>query len=83
LEALEGFITPRTAWLIEHHMEGHALLDGTLGVRSLRRLEASEDFDELRLLAECDRDGRATGVEVPDLHEALEYLRELARSCGE
>ena len=31
LEALGGYITPRTAWLIEHHMEGHALADGTLG----------------------------------------------------
>ena len=31
LEALEGYITPRTAWLIEHHMEAHALADGTLG----------------------------------------------------
>jgi hypothetical protein len=83
LEALEGFITPRTEWLIEHHMEAHALLEGTLGARSRRRLEASEDFHELRLLAECDRDGRATGVEVPDLQEALQYIRELARSCGE
>ncbi len=31
LEALSGFITDRTSWLIVHHMEGHALLDGTLG----------------------------------------------------
>ena len=31
LEALDGFITPRTAWLIEHHMDAHALRDGTLG----------------------------------------------------
>jgi len=83
LEALEGFITPRTTWLIEHHMEAHALLEGTLGVRSRRRLKASEDFENVKLLAECDRDGRATGVEVPDLREALEYIRELARSCGE
>jgi len=83
LEALDGFITPRTAWLIEHHMEGRALRDGTLGARSRRRLTASEDFDELELLVQCDHDGRATGVEVPDVEEALEYLRELARTCGE
>ncbi len=83
LEALEGLITPRTAWLIEHHMEGHALKDGTLGVRSRRRLAASEDFDELVLLAECDDEGRAVGVDVPDVEEALEYLRELAETCGE
>jgi len=83
LEALEGSITPRTAWLIEHHAEGHALHEGTLGARSRRRLEASEDFEELKLLAECDRDGRAQGVEVPDVEEALGYLRELAETCGE
>ncbi|HID74408.1 MAG TPA: HD domain-containing protein [Planctomycetaceae bacterium] len=83
LEALEGFITPRTAWLIEHHMEAHALSEGTLGMRCRRRLEASEDFDELQLLARCDRIGRAVGVPAPDVHDALEYLRQLARMCGE
>jgi hypothetical protein len=83
LEALDGFITPRTAWLIEHHMDGHALKDGTLGARSRRRLAASDDCEELELLAECDRNGRDTGVDVPDVDEALEYLRELARTCGE
>jgi len=83
LEALEEFITPRTAWLIEHHMEVHSLREGTLGARARRRLERSEDFDELKLLAECDDQGRVAGVEVPDLDEALEYLRELAATCGE
>ena len=28
LEALAGYITPRVAWLIEHHTEGQELLDG-------------------------------------------------------
>ena len=83
LEALAGHITPRVAWLIEHHMEGRALLDGSLGARARRRLEASEDFEELKLLACCDRKGRQRGVQVPDLVEVLEYLRELARTCGE
>src|SRR6185312_15434204 len=62
LEALEGFITPRTAWLIEHHMEAQALLDGRLGQRARRRLGESEDFEELQLLAECDRQGRVSGA---------------------
>ncbi len=83
LEALDGYITPRTAWLIEHHMEGHAILEGGLGVRSRRRLTACEDFEELKTLARCDRDGRERGVEVPDVPEALEYVRELAQTCGE
>jgi hypothetical protein len=82
LESLDGFITQRTAWLIEHHMEGHAILEGTLGARARRRLRASESYEELLLLARCDRDGRQPGVEAPELDEALDYLRELARTCG-
>lgn len=82
LEALEDAITERTAWLIEHHMEGQAALDGTLGHRARKRLAESEDFDELLLLAQCDRQGRVAGVAVPELEEALEYIRDLARTCG-
>lgn len=83
LQALEGFITPRTAWLIEHHMEAHALYDGTIGARARRRLAASEDYDELVLLGRCDRLGRERGVSTPDLQEALQYIRELAEMYGE
>jgi predicted HD phosphohydrolase/predicted nucleotidyltransferase len=83
LEALAGYVTPRTAWLIAHHMEGQQWLDGALGVRARRRLEASEDCEELRLLVRCDRDGRIPGVETPELAEAIEYLRELSQTCGE
>jgi hypothetical protein len=83
LEALEGLITPRTAWLVEHHAEALALRDGTLGARSRRRLEASEDFEELLTLAECDALGRQTGVLVPEVSEALACLRQLAQECGE
>ncbi|MCH8922595.1 MAG: HD domain-containing protein [Planctomycetes bacterium] len=83
LEALEGFITPRTAWLIEHHMLAAALRDGELGVRRQRRLRESEDFETLMLLCDCDRAGRQRGVEAPELDEALAELRELVLMCGE
>lgn len=83
LEALEGFITERTGWLIEHHMQGCQLRDGTLGARAKKRLQQSEHYDDLLLLALCDRQGRQPGVEAPDLEEALEFVRELARTCGE
>ena len=83
LEALEGSISPRTAWLIEHHVEAASWREGTLGARLRRRLEASEDFDELMLLAQCDRRGRAVGVEVPDVPDALAYIRQLADACGD
>ena len=83
LEALDGHITPRTAWLIEHHTEALSLRGGTLGARSRRRLEAGESFEELMLLAECDRQGRAVGAAAPDVPEALAYIRDLAETCGE
>jgi hypothetical protein len=82
LEALDEFITDRTAWLIEQHMLAHALADGSIGVRARRRLMQSDDFDTLVLLNECDRAGRVPGMEVPDVDEALEYLRDLAKMCG-
>ena len=82
VEALDGFITARTAWLITHHMEGHALRARTIGARARRRMEASENFDDLLLLSECDERGREPGVQVPDVDEALEYVRELSQMYG-
>ncbi len=82
LEALDGFITERTAWLIEHHMEAHAARDGTLGLRARRRLQKSESYEELLLLAQCDREGRERGASVPELDAALEYLRTLDATFG-
>jgi predicted HD phosphohydrolase len=79
LAALDGAITARTAWFIEHHCEALALAEGKLGVRCHRRLAAAEDYDELLLLAACDRKGRAKGIRVLDLHDAIAYLRDLAR----
>jgi hypothetical protein len=78
LEALEGLVTERTAWLIEHHMQARKLQDRTLGARARRRLESHESFTELMLLADCDLAGRRCGVETTDLDDALDYLRELA-----
>ena len=34
------------------------------------------------LLSECDRAGRKIGVMVPDVEEALDYVREIAEMCG-
>jgi len=83
LEALANVVTPRTAWLIEHHVEALALRDDTIGVRLRRRLEAAEDFDELMLLADCDRRGRNIGVETPDVQDALGYLQTLVHECDD
>ncbi|MBX7168817.1 MAG: HD domain-containing protein [Pirellulales bacterium] len=77
VEALGESITERTRWLIEHQAEGRAWREGTLGHRSRRRLEAADDFEELVLLADFDRAGRKQGVQVMDVHDALDYLRQL------
>jgi predicted nucleotidyltransferase len=82
LDALDGLITERTRFLIEHHMDAHAHRDGTIGARLKQKLEASADFDDLMLLQKCDRTGRETGVIVGTLDEALDFLKELERSNG-
>ncbi|MBM79448.1 MAG: tRNA adenylyltransferase [Planctomycetaceae bacterium] len=82
LEALMGFITERTAWLIAHHMEAHTIHDGTIGARARRRLQQHEDFEFLVLLGECDRGGRVPGMEVDDVDDVLDYIRSLASMYG-
>ena len=82
LEALQDLVTERTAWLIEHHMAAQRLLDGQLGARARRRLQQNESYEELILLARCDREGRQAGVQAPELDEALDYVRELAVKFG-
>lgn len=80
LQALDGLITPRTAWLIEHHMLAQEYKSGTLGHRQRLRLEASDDFEDLMLLRELDDKGRVPGAAVGTVDEALDYLKELDRS---
>lgn len=82
LEALEGFITPRTSWLIEHHMDAHRIIDGSIGARAHRRLRENESYDELVTLCKCDRGGRVPGAQAPELEEAIEYIRELGQNYG-
>ncbi|MBY0231900.1 MAG: HD domain-containing protein [Gemmataceae bacterium] len=82
LEALEGLVSERTAWLIAHHMDAHLLRAGSLGHRARQRLEASEDFDDLMLLEECDSKGRERGAEVPTLDEALAFIKSVEEENG-
>ena len=71
LEALEGFITERTHFLIAHHMDAHELRAGTLGRRQRAKLESHPDYDDLMLLNQCDLDGRKPGAVVCTIDEAL------------
>jgi predicted nucleotidyltransferase len=77
LQALDGLITPRIAFLIENHMLALEYKAGTLGFKARKKLEASEDFDDLMLLRELDNRGRIPGVTVPTVDEALEFLKQL------
>jgi len=83
LKALDGWITLRTAWLIENLPVANRLAEGTLGVRARHRLESADDYDELLLLADCDRQGRQRGREVPDMEDAVAHLLELDHLHGE
>jgi hypothetical protein len=82
LQALDGLITDRTRFLIEHHMAAHDYRTGTLPAKQKQRLKDSADFDELLLLSELDQAGRVPGAAVGTVDEALDFLRELERSNG-
>lgn len=80
LSALDGLLTERTRFLIEHHMLAHDYKAGGLSQRLRRKLEASPDFDDLMLLRELDDQGRVPGAIVGTVDEALDFLKELERS---
>jgi hypothetical protein len=79
LSALEGLITERTRFFIEHHMQAHEYREGTISARLRRKLEQSPDFDDLMLLRQLDDEGRVPGAVVGTVDEALAYLKELER----
>jgi hypothetical protein len=82
LSALDGLITDRTRFFIEHHMDAHEHRVGKLAPKVRGRLESSPDFEELMLLRELDDAGRVPGATVGSVDEALDYLKELERSNG-
>ncbi|HVJ66784.1 MAG TPA: tRNA adenylyltransferase, partial [Caulifigura sp.] len=78
-----GHITERTGWFIANHQDAHRLRSGTLGERAKRRIRESPDYDELMTLARCDDAGRVPGGTAPDIDTALDYIRDVARMCGD
>lgn len=77
VDGLRGSVSERTLWLIAHHKDLVPDRRRALGAKQRRELEESEYADDLKLLRECDDAGRATGVDVVTLDEALEYIRGL------
>ena len=82
LSALDGLITERTEFFIEHHMNAHLYKSGKIGHELKLVLEKSQDFEELLLLRELDDAGREPGVAVCTVDEALDFLKELERENG-
>jgi hypothetical protein len=82
LSALDGLLTERTRFFVEHHMNAHDYRAGTLPPKLRRTLETSPDFEDLMLLRELDDQGRVPGAVVGAVDEALDYLKELERSNG-
>lgn len=80
VEALRGLVTERTLFLIEHRPAALEYLSTGRISRALRR---SEHFEDLLLLARCDRDGRVPGAPVCELEEALDYIAGLATAWDE
>lgn len=82
LDALDGFISERTEWLIAHHMEAHKIYDRSIGARRRRRLASNPWFDDLCVLGQCDRDGRMPGADVDELEDALDYIENIEELFG-
>ncbi len=78
LALLGESITERTRWLIENHTAIRTQYDGSISARKRRSLRQHPWYEDLVILAEADRDGRQTGVMVPDEREALESIAALA-----
>src|SRR5262245_18818334 len=79
LSALDGLITERTRFFIEHHMHAHEYRAGKLPPKLRREIESSPDFEDLMLLRQLDDQGRVSGAAVGTVDEALDYLKELER----
>jgi hypothetical protein len=71
IDALGTLITERTRFLIEQQPVAAIYLRTGECPKSLRK---SPDFEDVLLLARCDRNGRIPGATVCTLEEAFEYI---------
>jgi hypothetical protein len=77
IELLADDVSERTAWLIENLPEANKLHLGTIGHRSLRRLRENENYEDLILLSECDRQACEVQANVRQAEDALDYIAAL------
>lgn len=77
LMAVQEIVSERSLWLIDNLATQHRASEGTIGARARRRIDQHPDADVLRLLAECDSEGRVPGRPVCSLQEAIDHLKQL------
>ena len=77
LQSLKDAITPRTAWLIEHHHDLSPRNQRHPAHRDRKALESHDSFEDLQLLRELDLAGTAIGTPVCTIDEALTYIQSL------
>ncbi|BBM87609.1 tRNA adenylyltransferase [Candidatus Uabimicrobium amorphum] len=76
-QILEPYVSPRTLFLIRHHMDALKMQKGTLGHRHRQRLVRSEYYDDLMALRRFDNRGREKGMFTDDIRDVITYMREL------
>lgn len=77
LIALEGTLTPRSAFLIAHLPTVMPRLDRPVNTKAKAIVDASEYRDDVMLLKETDEAGREPGAAVGTIDEAIAYLKNL------
>lgn len=78
MRATEQIVSERTMWFIQNLPVQHQKGEGTIGARARRRIDQHDDGEELRLLAECDLNGRVPGRLVGSLDSVIQIIQELA-----
>lgn len=76
-DALEGFVSDRTLFLVQYHSDALESKHGSLGHRRWVLIKNSEYFEDLMELRDLDDKGRIPGMDVDTVEQALDYLRQL------
>ena len=81
LQSLDGLISEKVEFLVEHHMNMLKWNEGRLSKDIKKEIKNSPYFGDLKLLRWADDNGRKDGIDVCSLNEALEYIGRLIVFC--
>ena len=79
-QILEPYVSPRTLFLIRHHMDALKMQQGRLGHRHRQRLVRSEYYDDLMALRRFDNRGREKGMLTDDIRDVIMYMQDLEKT---